>query len=166
MTGFPDRPIRTDLGADLENYSPVVDVKHHLDADDLELRKFQLAGLGLVSPRVVISGKTSVSAPEVDFLTEAWNTEQQSSGAYAKPVIAKTSTGLFTVTWAATVPNEAGELRPLNLRWAIGFPAGISANPQHVQAWPTSQNVITVKCWESIANVDTLTDMFFLVIGG
>jgi len=54
MSGFPNRPTRNDFGPTYENERPVQDPKREVGEDIYNLNFWQVAGLGLVAPKVII----------------------------------------------------------------------------------------------------------------
>jgi hypothetical protein len=104
MGGFPGRPSRDEFGPTYEDEFPVENPKRELGQAVINLNMWQLAGAGLVSPKVVITATVSGSAVTVTNQLLAWDPNQ--TGA-AIP-IAYNSTGNYTPTFASTYPDEKG----------------------------------------------------------
>lgn len=161
---FPYRPTSLDLGPDWVNADPVVDPNNEMSADQAVDWKRQIAGAGKTIPLARLFTSGSVSAPDIDYRTEAWNPEGKTAGLNALPVPSRSAPGVYLVSWSASgVLNAAGEVATLDLQWAVGSPAIVDATPRMVNAWPASNRTVEVRCWSEIAGVMTPTDMHFLL---
>jgi hypothetical protein len=118
--GFPARPIFADFGQAHLNYSDVVDPERDLDIAHWVLMKHQVAGMGLLSPRIIakltVSGASALLARG-----EAWNPSQLTSGVYANPIIANVATGRATIEYPTAVPDEQGVNQSVAFTWAYAF---------------------------------------------
>jgi hypothetical protein len=104
MGGFPGRPSRNEFGPTYEDEFPVENPKRELGQEVMNLNMWQLAGAGLVSPKVVITATVSGSTVTVTNQLLAWDPKQLLSNI----AIAYNSTGNYTPTFASTYPDEKG----------------------------------------------------------
>lgn len=116
---------------------------------------WQLAGLGMCAPRAMAlvedDGTLLASG-------ESWNSRLE----LPAPIAAQTGTGVYTLTYPATVPDEEGVQIPLEL-------LGATATVQEATALHTScvvepsGYVVTVRVWNAAgaaANGKTLVSVF------
>lgn len=143
MSGFPVRPALAQFGPALQNLAPVRNPTTELDAVNWNLMRHQVAGLGLMVPRILV--KLTVDDPAVLLArAEAWNPQGATTGDYADPTVAYVSTGRATIEYATPIPDQNGEDQPIVFSWAFGW---LSADP------PTT--VKLVQC-EPIASTPAL----------
>lgn len=65
------------------------------------------------------------------------------------PALARSGTGVFTLTWSTTQTDELNVSHTVNFRAADGQARGATA--YHVQAGPSSPNVVTVTIYSTAA---------------
>jgi hypothetical protein len=123
MAGFPGRPDRAQFGPTYEDEFPVENPKRELGEAVINLNMWQLAGVGLVSPKVVITATVSGSAVTVTNQLLAWDPNQTG----AAITIAYNSTGNYTPTFASTYTDEDGNNVATGLIGGTVFP-NTSAN--------------------------------------
>lgn len=157
--GWPRRPGLTAFGPKMQNVRPVRNPQTDPDANVLNLYRFQVAGMGLVCCRAFASIDTSGSATLVNH-GEVWN----SDGSQPAPVLARTGTGVVTLTYLATYPDDTGEAQAFSITDVAGVQSS-SANVRHVA--PTwSGLVITARLKEfsggSFSAVDGRLILFIL----
>lgn len=119
-SGFPNRPALGDYGSDIVNTHPVSDPTRELDARYWNLAKFQLAGMGVVTPRVKFTF-TSANPAVLLERAEAWNPRALATGAYAPPTVVRNAGGDYTWSYPTQVPDEEGTLYPLSFADAMGW---------------------------------------------
>lgn len=134
MSGSPLRPDRDSFGPTVEDTSPVKDARRQWAARIANLLMWQVAGAGLVMPRIILEFNAQVS-PTIVGRAEVWNPNRLSTGAYAPPGIVRQATGDYLVTYATPVPDEQGSDVAVSFTYAQGFCS--NADPtvlKHVQA--------------------------------
>jgi hypothetical protein len=153
--GFPNRPSRSSFGPTLENAKPVRDPVRNPDADNFNLAFFQIAGCGLVVPRAwaFIDGAAGALLKNA----EAWN----ANNANPAPLFAKSATGVYTLTYLSTYPDDAGQTKVL----APFAPAGMAVNRSTVRdvAVSLSGTTLTINLKEFSAGVYAAVDGQVLV---
>lgn len=121
MSGFPTRPQLSDFGPIvLQDARPVRDPDIELAAAQWNLMKHQVAGMGLLSPRVVAQ-LTVDASPALAVNREAWNPRQLTSGNFAPPTPAAVATGRVTLTYLTPVEDQLGNEIPIAFAWGFGF---------------------------------------------
>lgn len=107
MSGWPSRILKSELGSTLRDPRTVEHPELEWAARYIELLKHQAVGAALCASRVSLCAawNTGTSAFDVYQQHEAWNP----TGAVAHPVLARTSAGLYTYTFAATYADMDGE---------------------------------------------------------
>jgi hypothetical protein len=149
--GFPARPDLSSYGPTLQNAVPVRDPERELDAAVFNLLRHQAAGMGLLSPRVLL--KLTVADPAVLIArAEAWNPRGLTTGQYAAPTVAYVSTGRITVEYPELIADELGEDQSVAFSWGFGW---LSADPpttrKSVQVEPiaATPHILTVCCFNA-----------------
>lgn len=150
MSGSPLRPDRSSFGPTVEDTSPVKDARRQWAARIANLVMWQVAGAGLVMPRVVLEFNAQVG-PTIVGRAEVWNPDRLSTGAYAPPTLTRQATGDYLVTYPTPVPDENGDDVAVSFSHALGFCS--NADPtvlKHVQAAVhTSTNALRVAVFNS-----------------
>lgn len=147
--GFPTRINRNALGPKRRNRAPVRNHVFYLDANYVNLLMWQVAGMGVCTPRataLVDSDGTLLSS------AEAWD-----PNALAVPTVAHPSTGVYTVTYPATVPNEDDTQITLDLVACMAIVQG--TDPAIVAAQQVTSNrvaEVTIKNAGGLANAKFL----------
>lgn len=121
MAGFPTRPDRSAFGPKMLNARPVRDGSKELDAEKLNLDWHQTAGLGLVSPRVLLRVTIDGTTPVLHSRAEAWNPEGYNSGDQVDPVLVGISTGRITIAYPTTIQDETGNAIGIGFVGGMGF---------------------------------------------
>ncbi len=150
---FPVRPSREAFGPRFRNeFDPISD-EEDLDAATFDALCFQVAGMGGAVPLAwaLVSGAGALLAA-----WEAWDP----NGGYA-PEVARTTTGVYVVTYDATAP-DADEIEiDLAFLAAEAKPQG-TVNVRHgAAAIAASGHVVDVRTY--LANGTTLSDEAFLL---
>ena len=104
MAGFPNRPDRDEFGPTYEDERPVENPKRELGQSVINLNMWQLTGVGLTSPKVVITATVSGSTVTVVNQLLAWDPHQD----LGNITISYAGTGNYTFAFASTYPNEDG----------------------------------------------------------
>lgn len=144
MAGFPTRISRTALGPTKQNAAiGVIHPAKYIGAVETELAYWQVSGLSVAAPRawalVTWDGATAVSLTAAG---EAWDP----NGASA-PTVARTSAGVYTVTYAATYNDETGTAVSTNLLAASVTARGTTAR---IPTWEiASSRIITVYLFDA-----------------
>lgn len=144
--GFPRRPSLDSFGPQLQDTRVIRNPGAEAGSDLLNLMRFQLAGAGLMVARAwaVIDGTGGVITLAAH--AESWNPKGLTAAPYTPPVAVRTSTGLYTLTYQATYPDDAGALVGLGISETWSRPLR-SANVRDAATTFTG-NVITVNLKE------------------
>lgn len=124
MAGFPTRTTRAAFGPTKRNASVgLVTPEYHAGATEINLDYWQTAGMSLAICRawalVTWDGATSVS---ITAAGEAWDPT-----AAAEPTVARSSAGVYTVTYDATYVDETDTAVSTSLLAASATPQGSTA---------------------------------------
>jgi hypothetical protein len=163
MSGLPTRPQLSDFGPiTLVDARPVRDPDKELGASSWNLMKHQVAGLGILSPR--ITAKLTIANPTLLLAHgEAWNPQLKTSGNFAAPTPLYISTGLASLTYLTPVPDEAGNNVGIAFSWGFGF---VHLDPpttfRHVQVTPVaaSPHVLKVCVMDAAGTVQNGSDVW------
>jgi hypothetical protein len=119
MTSFPNRPDLAALGPDAVDVYPVRDPSRALSAARFNLMKFQLAGLGVVTPLAFLSFSADTS-PAVISRAEAWNPSGLTASPFNDPSLTKQATGNYDVEYTTPVTDKDGNSVALSFSWGFG----------------------------------------------
>lgn len=120
MSGFPNRPGRGNFGPTMRNARPVVDPSRELGANAINLAWWQLAGAGRVLPMALLILNTDGT-----LLHQALAFDPR---AKLDPIpTARSSAGVYTVTFASSYADEGGIQRSFIPRAAMAAPQGAAA---------------------------------------
>lgn len=123
MAGFPVVPSLLALGPrTFKDEGVSLNSDYEISAVQLNLWKWQLAGIGIVSPKAWVKVNNDGTLAGAGAV---WNPEGDVS---LHPVTARPSTGVYTVTWAAQYQDELGTLRDVTLIGGMAYPQGAVAN--------------------------------------
>lgn len=114
MSGFPSRIQRSDLGPAFVDAYPVENPETDIGARAFNAAFHQVAGMNLVSPRAIVVAEYSGGALSVQYQAEAWNPNSDQ----AHPVLSRTGTGAYSLTFAASYADESGVQIPTTLYFA------------------------------------------------
>jgi hypothetical protein len=103
MSGWPSRIIRSLLGPVLVDDYAAENPDTDIPAAAFNTAFHQLAGLNVMLPRAGVVASYSGTLTVI-YQSEAWNAD----GAQVHPVLARSGTGLYTLTFAATYLDELG----------------------------------------------------------
>ena len=143
----PDIDSLDTYGGALANYSPVTDPETDQDADAMNQCKASTAAMTHTASRCwarFISGDTFVVTP--DFTSQNSHDSMWGSLLAVRPVLARTGTGVYTLTWPSTVTDELGVSHALNLRWAT---ASFENQAAFASAEVTAVNVVTIRLFNT-----------------
>lgn len=118
MPGYPLRPSRDDFGPDPENAAPVRDARRQISAEIFRLAFHQIAGSGLLMPRVMLAFNAQVG-PTIVGRAEAWNPKGLNTGQFADPAITRTGAGNYLVEYPTPVVDEMAVDQPISFVWAM-----------------------------------------------
>jgi hypothetical protein len=104
MSGLPLRPDRDSFGPTYLDSTAVRDPQKNLSAGVFNLLTWQVAGIGLLSPRVLL-WFTANTSPDVIGRAEAWNPHRLTTGVYADPTLTKSGTGDYLVEYPTPIPD-------------------------------------------------------------
>jgi hypothetical protein len=113
MSGMPDTSTIDDYGGVLVDYSPVVDPTTDREALAMDQALEDCAQMTQTACRAWVRFTLASTTGGLIFLDSnaAW-------GNSVLPVLARVGTGIFTVTWPATVIDSLGNAHMVNLKWA------------------------------------------------
>jgi hypothetical protein len=120
MPGFPARPDLATFGPDAVNTRAVRDPSRELDAATWNLLRFQVAGLGVISPRAYLEF-LATAAMTISARAEAWNPRGLTSAPFTPPTITRVGTGNYSVVYASPVTDQAGASVALSFTRGMGF---------------------------------------------
>lgn len=158
---LPDRDTIDTVGGAKRNYGPVEDPTTDRDAIQANKAYANSSMSTRTQPRAWCLFTTSATTPTLEDDDAVWGNDVD-----LKPAIARTGTGVFTITWPETVYDEipsadlGRELHTVNLRYAKPWVTG--ATPLHVTATVTAANVVTVRVFNTAG---TLVDAAGAIIG-
>lgn len=109
-------------GGKLKNYTAgIEDPTTDRDAKEVNQALSDLAMMTRMCPRAWCQFNAS-NAPSIVSHDAVWG-----NATLLAPTVARTSAGVFTLTWPATVLDPLGEARSVNFRWGDG---NVEARPQ------------------------------------
>jgi hypothetical protein len=139
--GFPTRISLDAIGPTKENYQGLTgDPRFFKNAAEINLEQWQIGGLSGTGALVRTSFTTAATTGAMVLNTsrEAWNPKLVQSA----PVLARTSTGLYTLTYPSQVVDEAGNSAAVSI---LDAEAHIQIDGDaYVVARASASNVITV----------------------
>jgi len=123
MGGFPTRPSRTSFGPDYEDERPVQDSKREVGAGIFNLGFWQLAGVGRVSPRVVLFCAVAGSACTTVQQMLAFDPD----GLLGLLTWTYNGAGSYSIAFASQYPDELGN--DINVSLLGGIALSASSSP-------------------------------------
>lgn len=164
MSGFPTRIIRSLFGPKLLDNYPAENPETDIPARAFNVGFWQIAGCNLVVPRATVVAKWNGAAFDYTHQAEAWNADESQ----AHPVLARTSAGVYTYTFAATYKDEDGA----DIATSLGAPRAtchkvLTAFGDRVEgfAWLDAGNplIVHMRLWES-ASETAVDEPFWLEV--
>jgi hypothetical protein len=140
MSGFPTRPSLTTFGAKRVDRSAVRSAIHDASARLVNLLRAYVAGLGQSSSRAWALCTVSGTTITLTAQGNGW------SGSAPTPL--RTGTGVYTLTYAATVTDDDGEAVSPNLLGAVVSPRA-GANPLTHDWDITDGRIVTVRLFRA-----------------
>lgn len=141
-SGLPDVDSLSTYGGAKSNYASVEDATTDLDATQYNIMAANVAGMTQTAWRAWCAFVGKASSPPDDPSSNVhgavWG-----NGLSVKPTVARTGTGVYTVTWPTTVTDELGTSHTVNLRRACWNIEGTT--PFEVTVTLTSVNVATIR---------------------
>jgi hypothetical protein len=120
MSGSPLRPDRASFGEVFADSTAVRDPRKQMAARYMNLALWQVAGFGLVAPRVALFFLADV-AKTIFGRSETWNPYRETAGDYADPTITRTAAGNYLIEYPTSVPDENGDEQAISFSWALAF---------------------------------------------
>lgn len=163
MSGFPLRPSRDTYGPQLRDVYAADNPETDIPAAAFNTLFWQVAGLGAAHPvRAIAIAEYSGGALSTIYQAEAWNPNND----VTHPVVERTGTGTYTITFAPSYPDETGAEVSLSLLYARAkFLGDMSAwaNRHEAHAWidPADPLVVHVTTWDTATGL--AADAKFLV---
>ena len=154
--------LANDLGGTLVNYAPIEDPTTDLDAGFDNNSRCMVAMMSHTAPRSW--AKFTTAATTGALVLNAHDAMWGSSLGVA-PALARSSTGVFTLTYPTTVNDElqppyGPNAHTVNFRWGTASDRSATAG-YDIKAVPTAANVLTVYVRDS---TNTLVDAAGLII--
>lgn len=158
MSGFPNRPTRTDYGPTREDERPVQNPKRELGATDMNLSFQQIAGMGLVVPRVAIGVDSQGTPVQANFYQGlAWDPQQT----LPDIVVTRNGVGDYTAVFQATYADETNTQIATALKAGLASPVG-TGNLNGIVELPDAQ---TANIFLFTADTGVVIDSdFFLLL--
>ncbi len=140
MSGFPTRPSLTAFGPRRSNARPVRNPQQQAGADFMNLLRWDVAGLGASCPRAwVLATFTGPTTIAVTAQGNAWHG--------AAPTPARSGTGVYTFTYAATYVDDDSVAIVTNLLAVKVSPRGSTAR---ISGWEiTDSRIVTVYLFDA-----------------
>ena len=113
MSGMPDTSTVDDYGGILVDYSPVVDPTTDREALAMDQALEDCAQMTQTACRAWVRFTLAATTGGLTLLAS-----NASWGNSVLPALANGGTGIFTVTWPATVTDSLGNTHTVNLKWA------------------------------------------------
>lgn len=138
-SGFPTRPDRDSFGPTMLDVVPVRDPERHVGAGLLNLFSHQVAGLGLISPRVMMRLTVNGGSSAIVARAEAWNPKGLATGDKVAPTLSSPGTGLLAVTYPTSITDQEGNAVGIGFQWGMGMIADSPPSTlRHVQVAVTA----------------------------
>jgi len=143
-------------GGALANYQGIgiVDPTTDTDASAFNQLKTDVAMMSLTVPvvRVLLTGTGAGGTPTLTLHSAQWGAIPA-----VAPVVARTSAGVYTLTWATTYLDQLGVSRPVALQYLDAPHVRFAATALAARAAITAANVITL--YTLAADLVTATDI-------
>lgn len=169
---LPDISSIDDFGGAKANYAPVTDPTTDEDAADRNRYACDVAMMGHTAPRGFVRFVAVNGAAPTDPASSAHDA-LWGSDVTVKPVVARSSEGVWTVTLPTTVDDElttedatlgGGETHTVNVRAAVAQATPVAGVLKHAVAEVTSANVITVYGYTAGGTADDITGSTVTVV--
>lgn len=153
---LPDEATLSDTyGGPYQNAQPVEDPLTEISADADNEALADTAGCTRMVPRAWVSfiGTTYTSGSQVITVTDHNAVWGGSNG--VKPTIVQTSAGVLVITWPATVVDELGVTKTLNIRFPHK-PVTVDATLSSGQVSAYTANTMTIHLFSSAGSANAL----------
>jgi hypothetical protein len=140
MAGLPTRPSLTSFGTKRKDRTPPRSAEHDVGAAFINLVRWTLAGLGQSSPRAWALCTVSGTSITLTAQGNAWHGSAPTPG--------RSSTGVYTLTYAATYPDADSVAASTNLLGAVVSPRG-GSNPLTHDWNITDGRIVTVRLFRA-----------------
>lgn len=153
-TGWPLRTVRADFGPKMKDERPLVDPNQELNAEQVNLAWWQLAGLGVVSPQAVFfydPNNDESGTPRIRWGAFTWHQSilfnVVDAGFPSFLAITHHAVGDISFTFTSTVTGRDGDPHALTLFGAFAQPCGTSSfTPTNYRAEVTrTSNAVRVR---------------------
>lgn len=161
MGGFPSRITRTSFGPILEDKWPVVDPKHDVGEQALNLNFFQVAGMNTAAARGLLQVEADEDGATTGYQGLAWDPNYQ----LPKVVWTRTGAGVYTMSFPeAQYPDAAGNPTTLTLLGGQPLPQALGPADANVlgQFVLTGPRAGTVHLF--VPSTGTKVDVNFLLL--
>lgn len=119
-----------------QNLLDVESAEHEEDAAEANRKAEDLAQMTHLSHFAsVYFRSTSDAAPTAVVASNVTVRSHAGNGSSAKPVITKTATGLYTLTWPASYTDALGVVEPIVIAFAKAQLTGTTLGFAHVLGW-------------------------------
>lgn len=117
MTGFPNRPVRSQFGPQFQDAYPVRDPTREVSAEKGNLAYHQVVGAGLMAPLVL--ALIDIDTVAVEANVEAWNKDGLVASPYDPPTVSNQGGGVYHLTYNAQYPDEGDNLVTIDIQFAV-----------------------------------------------
>lgn len=155
---LPDIDALTTYGGALNNYAPVMDPTTDEDVSFRNKYATNVAMMTHMIPRAMRSFVGVTAAAPTDPLTGFVHDALWGNGTALKPVLSRTSTGLWKCTWSATVTDELGVSHTVNFRRADAQ-VECGSTKCDATAVVTAPNEVTIRGWTAAGVADDLNGL-------
>lgn len=162
--GFPTRTTRVALGPERVNKGGIRrNPSEEWAAEDVNTLRWMFGACGLLLPmvRAELVCAATTGALTIPRHFEGWDPDDTG---LLGPAAARTSLGVFTLTYPATALDENGNSVSVVLRGAIAAPQ--DTGDVYAKAYASASNVLTVKVWAAPGgSLDDAVGSTILVVG-
>ena len=137
---FPSVDTLATYGGELQDYKTAkVDATTDRSAAEGNKAFASVASMTHCAPKAIVQIQTAASTGAMVLVSwdAAWK-----ANTITPPTLARSTTGVFTLTFATTFTDELGDTQTTSLRWALAQYA--EATAYRAQAEVTSANVVTL----------------------
>lgn len=138
---LPDVDDLSTLGGEISDYRPVPDPTVERNATQSNAIAGNVAMMTAVAWRAWARCELRSGTQSVLAHAAVWGSTDG-----VKPTLARTSAGVYTVTWATTQTDALGDSHATSIRCAACSVDSAAAKIAHVAI--TSANIVTVKVWD------------------
>lgn len=151
---LPDKADIDTYGGVLQNYGDVEDPTTDIDASAFNECRADVAALGLTGARAIARFLGVASGTPGDPASGFVHTAVWGELPAVKPEPARSSAGIYTLTWPATIEDALGTTRTVNLQLATAWVELTGATRYTAHARVTSANVVEVRVFDDSGLAD------------